>query len=147
MTLFDIREIFTYSIAHCRLHLFSLQMSDILAIFPFYHQIYPKRGISMPQHISIRVPWHNHGWDGTVCVRPCAILAYRLVGQHVSDEKVPISSRKSVLFGAGGRTRTGDLLITNRRKRVKYELFDAVWCKSVQKELLSKPHFSTASMG
>lgn len=24
----------------------------------------------MPQHISIRVPWHDHGWDGTVCVDP-----------------------------------------------------------------------------
>ena len=21
----------------------------------------------MPQHLSIRVPWHDHGWDGTVC--------------------------------------------------------------------------------
>lgn len=24
----------------------------------------------MPQHISIRVPWHDHGWDGTVCLDP-----------------------------------------------------------------------------
>lgn len=24
----------------------------------------------MPQHISIRVPWHDHGWDGTVCADP-----------------------------------------------------------------------------
>ena len=24
----------------------------------------------MPQHISIRVPWHDHGWDGTVCTDP-----------------------------------------------------------------------------
>ena len=21
----------------------------------------------MVQHISVRVPWHDHGWDGTVC--------------------------------------------------------------------------------
>ncbi len=26
----------------------------------------------MPQHISIRVPWHDHGWDGTVCAEPTA---------------------------------------------------------------------------
>ena len=24
----------------------------------------------MAQHISIRVPWHDHGWDGTVCQNP-----------------------------------------------------------------------------
>ena len=24
----------------------------------------------MPQHISIRVPWHDHGWDGSVCSHP-----------------------------------------------------------------------------
>ena len=31
------------------------------------------------QHLSIRVPWHDSGWDGTVCKRPrentsCLIL-------------------------------------------------------------------------
>ena len=25
----------------------------------------------MAQHISVRVPWHDHGWDGTVCQNPC----------------------------------------------------------------------------
>ena len=24
----------------------------------------------MPQHVSVRVPWHDHGWDGTVCADP-----------------------------------------------------------------------------
>lgn len=24
----------------------------------------------MPQHISVRVPWHDHGWNGTVCEDP-----------------------------------------------------------------------------
>ena len=24
----------------------------------------------MPQHISVRVPWHDHGWNGTVCKDP-----------------------------------------------------------------------------
>ena len=25
---------------------------------------------SMAQHISIRVPWHDNGWNGTVCKFP-----------------------------------------------------------------------------
>lgn len=25
----------------------------------------------MIQHISIRVPWHDHGWDGSICQDPC----------------------------------------------------------------------------
>lgn len=25
----------------------------------------------MIQHLSIRVPWHDHGWDGTICQDPC----------------------------------------------------------------------------
>ena len=24
----------------------------------------------MAQHISLRVPWHDHGWDGTICQNP-----------------------------------------------------------------------------
>lgn len=24
----------------------------------------------MAQHISVRVPWHDHGWDGSVCQAP-----------------------------------------------------------------------------
>lgn len=24
----------------------------------------------MAQHISIRVPWHDHGWNGTICQDP-----------------------------------------------------------------------------
>ena len=24
----------------------------------------------MPQHIPVRVPWHDYGWDGTVCADP-----------------------------------------------------------------------------
>lgn len=26
----------------------------------------------MAQHISIRVPWHDHGWDGTICQDPAS---------------------------------------------------------------------------
>lgn len=29
----------------------------------------------MIQHLSIRVPWHDHGWDGTVCQDPCGNTA------------------------------------------------------------------------
>lgn len=29
----------------------------------------------MVQHLSIRVPWHDHGWDGTVCQDPCGNTA------------------------------------------------------------------------
>lgn len=27
-------------------------------------------GIAMAQHLSVRVPWHDHGWDGTICTAP-----------------------------------------------------------------------------
>ncbi len=23
-------------------------------------------------HVTIRVPWHDNGWDGTVCLAPAA---------------------------------------------------------------------------
>ena len=29
----------------------------------------------MIQHLSIRVPWHDHGWDGTICQDPCGNTA------------------------------------------------------------------------
>ena len=29
----------------------------------------------MVQHLSIRVPWHDNGWDGTVCQDPCGNTA------------------------------------------------------------------------
>lgn len=29
----------------------------------------------MVQHLSIRVPWHDHGWDGTICQKPCGNTA------------------------------------------------------------------------
>ena len=29
----------------------------------------------MVQHLSIRVPWHDHGWDGTICQDPCGNTA------------------------------------------------------------------------
>lgn len=29
----------------------------------------------MVQHLSIRVPWHDHGWDGTICQDPALNIA------------------------------------------------------------------------
>ena len=44
----------------------------------------------MVQHLSIRVPWHDHGWDGTICQDPCGNTAcLKLNGILDSkDEKV-----------------------------------------------------------
>lgn len=43
----------------------------------------------MPQHISIRVPWHDHGWDGTVCRDPQnnnACLRLKNIYENRDDE-------------------------------------------------------------
>ncbi|MDR0853997.1 MAG: ATP-dependent RecD-like DNA helicase [Clostridiales Family XIII bacterium] len=44
----------------------------------------------MVQHLSVRVPWHDHGWDGTVCCHPeknqaCRIL--KNIAEKKNDEK------------------------------------------------------------
>lgn len=42
----------------------------------------------MPQHISIRVPWHDHGWDGTVCAAPgsnTACLRLKNISENRND--------------------------------------------------------------
>jgi hypothetical protein len=39
-----------------------------------------------PMHISIRVPWHDSGWDGTVCRHPETNLAC-LVLPRVAEDK------------------------------------------------------------
>ena len=33
------------------------------------------------QHLSIRVPWHDAGWTGTVCNRPAANAACRVLSR------------------------------------------------------------------
>jgi hypothetical protein len=41
------------------------------------------------KHLSIRVPWHDHGWDGTICQDPkgnSACLALNLVAEMRDDE-------------------------------------------------------------
>ena len=43
----------------------------------------------MSQHISIRVPWHDHDWDGTVCTDPAsnnACLRLRNIAENRDDE-------------------------------------------------------------
>lgn len=40
----------------------------------------------MAQHLSIRVPWHDNGWDGCVCCKPGLNQACRILG-HIAEEK------------------------------------------------------------
>lgn len=43
----------------------------------------------MPQHISIRVPWHDSGWNGTVCREPDsnnACLRLKNIYENRKDE-------------------------------------------------------------
>ena len=42
------------------------------------------------RHISIRVPWHDNGWNGTVCCEPSlngACLRLRRIADNRDDEK------------------------------------------------------------
>lgn len=44
----------------------------------------------LPQHISIRVPWHDHGWDGTVCADPMAnnaCLRLKNIAENRNDQE------------------------------------------------------------
>ncbi|WP_029202042.1 hypothetical protein [Oribacterium sp. NK2B42] len=43
----------------------------------------------MPQHISVRVTWHDHGWDGTVCADPesnNACLRLKNISENRNDK-------------------------------------------------------------
>ncbi|MEZ4883857.1 MAG: hypothetical protein R3E32_03885 [Chitinophagales bacterium] len=56
------------------------------------------------KHLSIRVPWHDHAWDGTICTNPkangaclilknCALnrndeLEQQLAGKSLRDDDV-----------------------------------------------------------
>lgn len=45
-----------------------------------------------PSHVSIRVPWHDAGWDGTVCRQPLANTACTIlvnIGTKRDDEREP----------------------------------------------------------
>jgi hypothetical protein len=44
------------------------------------------------KHVSVRVPWHDRGWDGHVCDDPLAnnaCLALRLIGENRNDQIEP----------------------------------------------------------
>ena len=57
----------------------------------------------MPQHISVRVPWHDHGWDGTVCMAPesnNACLRLRNIAENRKDkEEVAICGQHMADYG------------------------------------------------
>lgn len=71
----------------------------------------------MAQHISIRVPCHNHGWNGKVCTEPSCnnaclrlkniyenrsdALEDELCGQYVSglEDKVPCIGESEIAKG------------------------------------------------
>lgn len=43
----------------------------------------------MAQHISIRVPWHDNGWNGTVCEHPCdnnSCLRLKNISENRDDQ-------------------------------------------------------------
>ena len=53
-------------------------------------------------HLSIRVPWHDSGWNGHVCRNPltnqqCSVLPYMRVGKDSCQKLVDLRmSEKSV---------------------------------------------------
>lgn len=53
--------------------------------------------MGLVRHISIRVPWHDAGWDGTVCRKPTENGAC-LILKRIHDEKVDIAEE-----GVAGR--------------------------------------------
>src|SRR5262245_15265200 len=49
------------------------------------------------RHLSLRVPWHDHGWDGTVCQAPklnsaCLRLA-RIAGSRDDDAEQAVAGQ------------------------------------------------------
>ncbi len=47
----------------------------------------------MIQHLSIRVPWHDHGWDGTICQDPCGNTACLKLNGILEGKKKMLSRR------------------------------------------------------
>ena len=52
----------------------------------------------LTQHVSIRVPWHDRGWDGTVCKAPkannsCLVLP-RIGGSRQDDEEQAVAGQR-----------------------------------------------------
>ena len=45
--------------------------------------------MSVVRHLSVRVPWHDRGWDGHVCDKPLensSCLALKLIAENRKDE-------------------------------------------------------------
>jgi hypothetical protein len=58
----------------------------------------------MPQHLSIRVPWHDNNWNGTVCRHPeynQACRALRPVALSKNDELESAVAGKSIVANDG----------------------------------------------
>ncbi|RLA43549.1 MAG: RNA helicase, partial [Gammaproteobacteria bacterium] len=50
-------------------------------------------------HITIRVPWHDNGWNGTVCNRPCnntSCLNLSRIAENRKDDQEQINAGKSI---------------------------------------------------
>src|SRR5437762_13258222 len=50
----------------------------------------PTGGAGNVRHLSIRVPWHDDGWRGTVCQRPrenASCLALKRIRENKHDKK------------------------------------------------------------
>jgi hypothetical protein len=39
------------------------------------------------QHITIRVPWHDNGWQGTFCKNPCGNTSCTVLSRIAADRK------------------------------------------------------------
>lgn len=50
----------------------------------------------MTTHLSVRLAWHDRGWDGRVCDAP-HLNAHCIVHQHIRKGKVP--GTEGQLFG------------------------------------------------
>lgn len=58
------------------------------------------------QHLSIRVPWHDAGWDGTVCKLPrlnSSCLALNRIGASKNDTKEAPGAGRNFSGQATGR--------------------------------------------
>jgi len=50
------------------------------------------------RHISIRVPWHDNGWNGTICQRPrenASCLTLKRIGENRNDDREEANAGKS----------------------------------------------------
>ncbi|MBI1347084.1 hypothetical protein GC163_12440 [bacterium] len=51
------------------------------------------------RHISIRVPWHDNGWSGTVCANPAgnmACLSLKGIGANRNNGQAVANAGKSL---------------------------------------------------